>query len=126
MTPQLPPDILEAVRTALGAQYEIDRELGSGAMGSVLLAHDRTLERPVAVKIIPSQPFGRPVSGFDLAVLDSGEAFTVGLEEELLLVDPETAALVDARSESTVAMTFEAGMLRQSFTQHGRQEIRQR
>lgn len=43
-----------------------------------------------------------------------------------LLVDPETAALVDARSESTVAMTFEAGMLRQSFTQHGRQEIRQR
>ena len=52
MTPQLPPDILEAVRTALGAQYEIDRELGSGAMGSVLLAHDRTLERPVAVKII--------------------------------------------------------------------------
>src|SRR5687767_8260502 len=52
MTPQLPPDVLEAVRTALGAQYEIDRELGSGAMGSVMLAHDRTLERPVAVKII--------------------------------------------------------------------------
>lgn len=43
-----------------------------------------------------------------------------------LLVDPETAALVDARSESTVTVTFEAGMLRQSFTQHGRQEIRRR
>jgi serine/threonine-protein kinase len=52
MTAPLPPDILDAIRTALGAQYEIDRVRGSGAMGSVLLAHDRTLDRPVAVKII--------------------------------------------------------------------------
>ena len=48
----LPPDVLAAIRTALGDHYEIERELGAGAMGSVLLAHDRTLERPVAVKII--------------------------------------------------------------------------
>jgi len=52
MTIPLPPDVLDAVRGALGAQYEIQRVLGSGAMGSVLLAHDRTLDRPVAVKII--------------------------------------------------------------------------
>jgi hypothetical protein len=32
---------------------------------------------PIEVKVIPSRPFGRPISGFDLAVLDSGEAFTV-------------------------------------------------
>ena len=43
-----------------------------------------------------------------------------------LLFDPATAALVDGRSQSTVTVTFEAGMLRQTFTQHGRQEIRQR
>lgn len=43
-----------------------------------------------------------------------------------LLVDPETAALVDAQGQSTVDVTFEAGMLRQGFTQHGRQEIRRR
>ena len=52
MSSSIPPDVLEAVRTALGAQYEIERVLGAGAMGSVLLAHDRTLERPVAIKVI--------------------------------------------------------------------------
>lgn len=43
-----------------------------------------------------------------------------------LLFDPETAALVDGQSQSTVTVTFEAGMLRQTFTQHGRLDIRQR
>ena len=43
-----------------------------------------------------------------------------------LLFDPGTAALVDAQSQSTVTVTFEAGMLRQTFTQYGRQDIRQR
>ena len=52
MAEPLPPDVLDAVRGALGPQYEIQRVLGSGAMGSVLLAHDRTLDRLVAVKII--------------------------------------------------------------------------
>ena len=52
MPTSLPPDVLEAIRAALGAQYELDRTLGSGGMGSVLLAHDRTLERPVAIKVI--------------------------------------------------------------------------
>ena len=43
-----------------------------------------------------------------------------------LLFDPGTAALVHGQSQSTVTVTFEAGMLRQAFTQFGRQEIRQR
>lgn len=43
-----------------------------------------------------------------------------------LLFDPASAALVEGQSQSTVTVTFEAGMLRQTFTQHGRQEIRQR
>src|SRR5687767_14179361 len=52
MTAALPSDVLDAVRSAIGAQYEIEKTLGSGAMGSVLLGRDRTLERPVAIKII--------------------------------------------------------------------------
>ena len=52
MTHPLPPDVLETVRAALAAHYEVRRILGSGAMGSVLLAHDRTLDRAVAVKVI--------------------------------------------------------------------------
>ena len=49
-----------------------------------------------------------------------------GMGNGTLLIDPRTAALVEGRTESTVTVTFEAGMLRQSFTQRGTQEIRQR
>jgi eukaryotic-like serine/threonine-protein kinase len=46
------PGLLEQVRSALGAQYEIERELGAGGMGSVFLARDLTLDRRVAIKVI--------------------------------------------------------------------------
>ncbi len=36
-------------------KYEIERPLGAGAMGRILLAHDPTLERRVALKIIAPQ-----------------------------------------------------------------------
>ena len=52
MSSTVPPDVLDAVRSALAPHYEIERTLGSGAMGSVLLGRDTTLERPVAIKII--------------------------------------------------------------------------
>jgi serine/threonine protein kinase len=42
-------DLLQA---RLGAQYEIERLLGQGGMGSVYLARDKTLDRPVAIKVI--------------------------------------------------------------------------
>lgn len=47
-----PPDPLDALRAALGAQYHIERLLGQGGMGAVYLARDTTLDRPVAVKVI--------------------------------------------------------------------------
>jgi serine/threonine protein kinase/tetratricopeptide (TPR) repeat protein len=46
-----PPEIL--VRgTVIDEQYEIERVLGSGAMGVVYLASDRRLERNVAIKLV--------------------------------------------------------------------------
>lgn len=56
-----------------------------------------------------------------------GRAATVngsGSGSGTFLIDPESAELVEGRSESTITVTFEAGMLRQTFTQQGTQEIR--
>ncbi|NIR60768.1 MAG: serine/threonine protein kinase, partial [Gammaproteobacteria bacterium] len=44
--------LLERLRKALAGQYEVERELAAGGMGSIFLARDPTLERQVAVKIL--------------------------------------------------------------------------
>jgi len=46
--------LLEQLREALASQYEVERELGSGGMGTVFLAHDPQLDRRVAIKILKS------------------------------------------------------------------------
>lgn len=38
---------------ALGTHYEIIRELGRGGMGAVFLAHEKGLDRDVAIKVLP-------------------------------------------------------------------------
>ena len=45
-------DALDALRAALAPQYDVERVLGVGGMGSVYLGRDTTLDRPVAVKVI--------------------------------------------------------------------------
>ncbi|HEU4628486.1 MAG TPA: serine/threonine-protein kinase [Gemmatimonadaceae bacterium] len=45
-------DILAALRAALSGHFVVERMLGAGAMGTVVLARDLTLERPVAIKVI--------------------------------------------------------------------------
>jgi hypothetical protein len=51
-----PPDPIRAsLRKALGQQYEIDRLLGRGGMGSVYLATEAALEREVAIKVLPPE-----------------------------------------------------------------------
>ena len=41
-----------ALETALGSQYAVQRLLGHGGMGAVYLATERSLERPVAIKVL--------------------------------------------------------------------------
>src|SRR5262245_45940724 len=46
------PTILERLREALASEYRVERELASGGMGSVFLAQDLALHRPVAIKVM--------------------------------------------------------------------------
>jgi hypothetical protein len=55
----------ERLRRALAPKFTLERELGSGGMGTVVLAHDVALDRPVAIKVL------RP----DLASAHAAERF---------------------------------------------------
>jgi predicted Ser/Thr protein kinase len=44
--------VLDQIREALASHYDVERVLGHGGMGMVLLGRDRALDRPVAIKVI--------------------------------------------------------------------------
>jgi serine/threonine protein kinase len=53
-------ELQTALRKATLGEYEIYDELGSGGMGSVFLAHDLALDRPVAIKVMAPKLFYEP------------------------------------------------------------------
>jgi serine/threonine-protein kinase len=51
--PVHPSPLVDQLSAALGGAYTIERELGGGGMSRVFVALDRSLERRVAVKVLP-------------------------------------------------------------------------
>lgn len=55
------PDVdLDALRVLLADRYVIGTSLGRGGMGAVYLARDLQLDRPVAIKVLPSEFAAQP------------------------------------------------------------------
>jgi serine/threonine-protein kinase len=77
--------VIDHLQAALADRYSIERELGHGGMAVVYLAHDRKLDRRVALKVL------RP----ELASSLGGERFLRETEIAAKLTHPNILALYD-------------------------------
>jgi len=79
-------DWLARDKHALGERFEIERELGHGGSATVYLAHDRRLDRQVAVKVLAP----------DLSAFVGADRFTREIRLTARLVHPHIVALFDS------------------------------
>jgi TolB-like protein/tetratricopeptide (TPR) repeat protein len=84
-------DTLERLRLAVADRYTVERELGRGGMAIVYLAHDRKLDRDVALKVL------RP----ELAASLGAERFLREIEIAAKLTHPNILPLYDCGATST-------------------------
>lgn len=57
-TPRAPSDpVMERLSRMTAGEYRVERELGRGGMATVYLAHDISLDRKVAIKVMSSELF---------------------------------------------------------------------
>jgi tetratricopeptide (TPR) repeat protein len=80
------PDLLERLRAELSDRYRIEREIGSGGMAHVLLAHDLKHRRKVALKVL------RP----DLGSAVGADRFLREIEIAAQLSHPHIVPLYDS------------------------------
>jgi eukaryotic-like serine/threonine-protein kinase len=78
--------VLSRLQSALADRYRIERELGSGGMATVHLAHDIKHDRDVAIKVL------RP----DLAAALGGERFLAEVRITARLDHPHILTLIDS------------------------------
>jgi len=106
---------LERVRAALAPEYSVERELASGGMGVVFLAHDAALDVPVAVKILRQE----------LATAEAAERFVREAQTAAELRHPNIVTVhfagergglyfyvMDYIEDPTLAQRLEQGFLR--------------
>jgi tRNA A-37 threonylcarbamoyl transferase component Bud32 len=79
-------DQVDRLRAALADRYELDREIGSGGMAQVYLAHDRQHDRDVAIKVL------RP----ELAAAIGTDRFLREIRIEARLQHPNILPLYDS------------------------------
>ena len=84
-----------------GAYSDKERQIEGAGVGVIDVS-----KTPAEVKVIPSRPFGRPISGFDLAALETGEAFTVVSGEGMTANDAVWAFGLGGTAPTKI---FEAG-----------------
>jgi len=85
-----PDPLFDRLQDAVGPDYRLERELGSGGMGRVFLATDLTLNCPVALKLL------RP----ELATAHAADAFTREAQLMARIQHPNVVAIHHAYSKA--------------------------